>query len=129
MFSSPPGNTYDYSNNGRVRLVGGPSAREGRVEIYHNGEWGTVCDDSWDAEDARVVCRQLGYSSYNAEAFSNAYFGQGSGGILLDDVACGGWESNLASCQSNGWDHHNCGHSEDAGVRCGELSRLQLRFF
>ena len=107
------------SNYNSVRLVGGSSYKEGRVEIYHNGDWGTVCDDSWDEDDARVVCRQLGFPTDDATAFSRAYFGQGSGPILLDEVRCYGTELQLASCTSDGWYNNDCTHSEDAGVRCG----------
>lgn len=44
-----------------IRLANGASPSEGRVEIQHNGKWGTICDDYWDLRDATVVCRMLGF--------------------------------------------------------------------
>ena len=101
-----------------VRLVGGSSYNEGRVEVNYNGEWGTVCDNGWSSTDAGVVCRQLGFGS-SGTAIGSASFGQGSGSIWLDGVTCTGNESTLVSCGHLGVGvYRSCSHSEDAGVRC-----------
>ncbi|XP_035687115.1 fibropellin-1-like [Branchiostoma floridae] len=102
-----------------LRLAGGKGPHEGRVEVspWWNEPWGTVCDDSWDLHDAEVVCRQLGYSGA-WEAPKHAYFGMGSGRIYLDEVMCNGDEQYLSDCPHNGWETHDCGHHEDAGVVC-----------
>ena len=104
-----------------VRLVNGPTTYEGRVEVYHNGVWGTVCDDYWDLNDAEVVCRQLGFGPAIA-ARSRAYYGRGSGQIWLDDVNCVGTELTIEDCSHRGWGIENCAHSEDAGVQCNSTN-------
>ena len=116
-----------------VRLVNGANAMEGRVEVFYNHTWGTICDDLWNINDARVVCHQLGYLDA-VNAYSYAHFGSGTGQsqlyisfisvflfigpIWLDNVACTGNEPDLLACSTNGLGNHNCGHYEDAGVAC-----------
>ncbi|KFO84668.1 Macrophage receptor MARCO [Buceros rhinoceros silvestris] len=97
---------------GYIRIAGG--GRRGRVEILHNGSWGTICDDGWTIVDANVACRMLGYST----AISSFTASAGSGQIWLDDVNCSGNESSLFDCSKPDWGVNNCSHSEDAGVEC-----------
>ncbi|XP_069493529.1 HHIP-like protein 1 [Ambystoma mexicanum] len=107
--------------NGAVRLVNSQGRADlGRVEIYINGEWGTVCDDLWNVKAAMVVCRQLGFP-YVIRASKHAEFGEGRAlKILLDDVQCTGKENNLLECAHKGIGKHNCSHTEDAGVLCSQ---------
>ena len=87
------------------------------MEVYHNGEWGTVCDDGWDLNDAQVVCNELGFGP--AIAYRHyAYYGEGSGQIWLDNVNCIGTEGTIRNCLHRGWGIEDCDHYEDAGVKC-----------
>nr|XP_037841255.1 scavenger receptor cysteine-rich domain-containing protein SCART1-like [Chlorocebus sabaeus] len=102
---------------GALRVRGGEDGCSGRVELWHAGSWGTVCDDGWDLADAEVVCRQLGCGGAVA-ALGAAAFGPGSGPVWLDEVGCRGSEASLRGCPAERWGRGDCAHKEDAGVRC-----------
>ena len=85
--------------------------------MYHNGEWGTVCGNGWDLNDAQVVCNELGIGNAFAVRH-NAFYGQGSGMIWLDGLNCNHSELTIANCSHKGWGITNCSHSHDAGVKC-----------
>ncbi|XP_030844550.1 uncharacterized protein LOC579853 isoform X8 [Strongylocentrotus purpuratus] len=110
-----------------VRLAGsGNSANQGRVEVYANGQWGTVCDDLWGLDDADVVCRQLGFPGASSYTIHAMIFGAGSGPILLDDMRCVGNETSIMDCPKNAIGVHNCQHSDDAGVICHVNQEVRL---
>ncbi len=94
------------------------------MEIRYNDQWGTVCDDDWDMNDAAVVCRQLQCGSV-ISAPHGASFGPGSESIWLDDVQCSGSEAKLTQCPHGGLGNHDCNHGEDAGVVCSGKSNLK----
>ncbi|XP_077976686.1 uncharacterized protein LOC120334494 isoform X2 [Styela clava] len=106
-----------------IRLIGGSNPKEGRVEILHEGKWGTICHHAWDIKDANVTCKMLGYDEAK-KAYTNSHFGKGSGKLWLDHVSCTGTEDNIGQCNHKGWGVLNPGsdhcipHHEDAGVAC-----------
>uniref|UniRef100_A0A8K9WN82 Lysyl oxidase homolog n=1 Tax=Oncorhynchus mykiss TaxID=8022 RepID=A0A8K9WN82_ONCMY len=124
-----PSHAQGFSKQPLVRLRGGANIGEGRVEVLKNGEWGTVCDDSWNLEAATVVCRELGFGSAK-EALAGGKLGQGMGPVHMNEVKCSGFEKSLTECYFNR-DALGCSHEEDAAVRCnvpamGFQNRLRL---
>ena len=114
--------------DGDLRLVDGQEAIEGRLEIFHRGEWGTICDDYWNRTEADLSCRLLGYDAAveDWERYRTAYFGPGTGPIVLDDLHCTGNEAGLLQCPRNGLAvrEHNCRHTEDVSLRCTMAPKL-----
>ncbi|XP_023573073.1 macrophage scavenger receptor types I and II isoform X2 [Octodon degus] len=100
-----------------VRLVDGSSPHQGRVEVFHQGQWGTICDDHWEIRAASVICRSLGYKGVQT-VHKAAYFGKGTGPIWLNEVFCFGGEKSIEECRISRWGVRVCTHSEDAGVTC-----------
>ena len=112
-----------------VRLQG-PLSRNGtgRVEIFYNGQWGTICDLGWDMNEVRVVCRELGYK-YGVRALKRGQVPVGTGKILLDDVACSGSEKNISMCSHREWGMGRCNHGKDAGVECSATGNSTILEF
>ena len=108
-----------------VRLVNGSTKYEGRVEVYYNGEWSTVCDNGWDLNDAQVVCKELGFGNA-VGAPHRAFYGQGRGSIWLDNLQCIGTEWTIRNCSHSGWGRQYCGHYKDASAKClsGNIFRV-----
>ena len=112
-----------------VRLVNGPTQYEGRVEVYYNGEWGTVYDNGWDLNDAQVVCRELGFGQAVA-ATQNGFYGEGSGKVWLNNLNCVGNESSIGECSHTGWGiiyyyyYYYFEDAEDAGVKCASGAKF-----
>ncbi|XP_041479392.1 deleted in malignant brain tumors 1 protein-like [Lytechinus variegatus] len=113
---------------GAVRLVGGSSLDEGRVEIFHDDRWGRVCATRiWSVAEARVVCRQLGYTGNNAVVSYS--FGIGSGPIYLDYVTCSSSEDRLEDCDHLGFGNVLQSAGFDAGVQCNPPATEQPLVF
>ncbi|XP_053506022.1 scavenger receptor cysteine-rich type 1 protein M130-like [Ictalurus furcatus] len=108
-----------------IRLVGSGGDCAGRLEVFHSGSWGTVCDDSWDIEDAQVVCRQL-QCGVALSTHIPAWFGPGTGSIWLNEVECEGNETSLWNCRFQLCEEGECGHQEDVGVVCSEFKEIRL---
>uniref|UniRef100_A0A3B3CH19 Deleted in malignant brain tumors 1 protein-like n=1 Tax=Oryzias melastigma TaxID=30732 RepID=A0A3B3CH19_ORYME len=108
-----------------LRLAGGPDRCAGRVEVWRDGTWGTVCDDQWDLRDADVVCAQHGCGYALSVTGQGGQFAPGRGPVHLDELNCTGREENLWDCPAVK-DENDCGHKEDAGVICSEMRAIRL---
>ncbi|XP_033119554.1 CD5 antigen-like [Anneissia japonica] len=104
----------------RVRLAGGWEPHSGRVEVFYNGNYGTVCDDNWSIEATHVVCKELGFRKGETFHYDGRY-GPGGGEILLDNTHCNGDELSIFDCEHNPIGRHDCSHAEDIAVTCVPL--------
>ncbi|XP_048576746.1 uncharacterized protein LOC5510655 isoform X3 [Nematostella vectensis] len=103
--------------NPGIRLAEGADYRTGRLEVFINGQWGTVCDDLWDMQDTQVACKHLGFLG----AIRYYRHASGRGPVWLDDVTCKGSEQSLLECSHRGIGSHNCGRRRDVGIECFTL--------
>ena len=99
-----------------VRLNGADVEYGGRVEIFYKGKWGRICPEGWDLNDAKVICKQLGFQSALAEFIGSVVKSEGIP-FLMSGVSCTGDESDLASCQRTDGEYH-CQDDKGAQALC-----------
>ncbi len=112
-----------------VRLVDGPNEFEGRLEVYHSGIWGTVCDDTFNNLAARVTCQQIGYKHGQVLTYAGHHTSsipKGDGPIWIDDISCDGTETSIDMCMTKNWGDHDCRHSEDVILKCTPSSNIHF---
>ncbi|GIL73199.1 hypothetical protein Vretimale_4641 [Volvox reticuliferus] len=106
--------------DGALRLANGTEVA-GRLEVLHNGGWGTVCSDNFTDVEASVACRQLGFTGgWVAPAAS---YSPGRGNVWMDSVKCRGKEARLTDCSFDGWAWTDCTHEDDVAVQCYHAPR------
>ena len=137
------------AEDGELRLEGGPSTTEGRLEVFHDGEWGTVCGDQFDeqVDDPRTLhdrrrisnlapqkaCQFMGYATGEVIPRGSISMAPSAQQIWLDDVRCldnrphwtGSEPTKLHHCYHAGWGLNNCTHDEDVHLRCVEGLGMQ----
>ena len=120
-----------------VRLYGGSSSREGVVEVFYQGKWGTVCDEQWNTPDSDVLCKQLGFPAsardvarylclfvclllllFTCTHSTQPHYLDSSVPVWLSGVGCVGTEKALTDCPNAGWGATSCSHYLDAGATC-----------
>ncbi|XP_053388862.1 uncharacterized protein LOC128551929 [Mercenaria mercenaria] len=108
-----------------IRLKDGPHNQSGRVEVYFEDRWGTLCDEFFDDNAASVICRMLGYNPKFAKGYGRSRYGGGVGDIIVDSLRCSGSETDISECKSKQWGSHTlCNRNETASVKCATQLRL-----
>lgn len=105
-------------SNGAVRISGTSNVNgTGFIEVYENGEWGTICNNGIDMIDAMVLCKAAGFGNATT-IYSTALYGQGQGRIFFDNLECNGDESTPIGCPRNIPPSSNCTHTMDVTIKC-----------
>ncbi|XP_049825562.1 protein bark beetle isoform X2 [Aethina tumida] len=116
-----------------IRLLGGSSETEGRLQIRINNQWGTVCNYGWTIENAALVCQQLGHALNPKDWYMERSEIPDAGTtekVILTNVQCDDFDMDITKCKAERLDsfENSCGHENDVGVRCYKTSWAGLRF-
>ena len=111
---------------GSIRLMGGATSSEGRLEIYFSGRWGTVCENGWGARSAETVCKELGFNRLvrKTDGSLYTYDGANDSPVWLEEVQCEGDEERLSECPHGPLGTHLCSHEHDVGIICTGMHNI-----
>ncbi|XP_052262849.1 scavenger receptor cysteine-rich type 1 protein M130-like [Dreissena polymorpha] len=109
-----------------IRLVDGVSEQSGRLEVFHNGHWGTVGSSNFDDHDLDVICRMLGFNYSSKSFYEFGYYGEGYGEIVVSSLSCQGHESDIGHCAATWWPIISYDHRRDVGVNCNGVIPIRL---
>ena len=98
-----------------ARLREGNSPLEGRLEIYYQGVWRSVCTQHWTFKEAHVACRMMGYHS---ALYAETIYGSFDRQVGIQDLRCKGSEKDLVGCRNNGWNLQGCQDKMYAAAIC-----------
>ncbi|KAG5895778.1 hypothetical protein JTB14_001625 [Gonioctena quinquepunctata] len=116
-----------------IRLLGGSSETEGRLQLKINDQWGTVCNYGWTMKNAALVCQQLGYvlnpDDWNLERNEVPAAGTAET-VILSNIQCDDFDLDITKCKSESTADflNSCNHDNDVGVRCYKTSWAGVRF-
>ncbi|XP_013178489.1 PREDICTED: uncharacterized protein LOC106125730 isoform X1 [Papilio xuthus] len=116
-----------------IRLLGGRTQYEGRLQVRLDGKWGTVCNYGWNIINAALVCNQLGLALNPSDWFLEPNEIPSAGtteDIILSNVECTEFDNDITKCKAETVEHfeNSCTHDNDVGLRCYETSWAGLRF-
>ncbi|XP_033113960.1 CD5 antigen-like [Anneissia japonica] len=114
-----------FKDESTVRLVGGLTVKEGRAEVFHRGEWGTICMKGMVLSDATALCRSAGFDTRTAKFNLSLDLPAGTGRIWIDNLRCDGSESHINECTVS-WGSMNCSHADDIYMYCYSENDIRL---
>ncbi|XP_047509687.1 protein bark beetle isoform X2 [Pieris napi] len=116
-----------------IRLLGGKTQFEGRLQVRVDGKWGTVCNYKWNIINAALVCNQLGLALNPEDWFLEPNEIPNAGlteDVVLSNVECTEFDNDITKCKAETIDsfENSCTHENDVGIRCYETSWAGVRF-
>ena len=102
-----------------IRLTGGSTSYEGRIEVFLDGQWGTVCStEEITTAEAATLCISLGFGPPQSVVSGALYGDSADVPILVDSLVCQGAKDHFTECRVSRNKGLSCTHDNDIGIIC-----------